>query len=156
MPLDKWNPLKELDSMRKEMDRIWEDLFPSRKPEAAPWKRQAAGQEQATVSPAIDIIDRTDEIVVRAEMPGVAKDDIDISLQDGTLTIKGEVKEEAGQKEGNYTYSERNYRFFARSLNIPFKIKQDGIKATLKDGVLSVQLPKVVEEQPRKITVEVS
>ena len=156
MPLDKWNPLKELDSMRKEMDRIWEDLFPSRKPEAAPWKRQGAGQEQATVSPAIDIIDRTDEIVVRAEMPGVAKDDIDISLQDGTLTIKGEVKEEAGQKEGNYTYSERNYRFFARSLNIPFKIKQDGIKATLKDGVLSVHLPKVVEEQPRKITVEVS
>jgi HSP20 family protein len=154
MPLDKWNPLKELESMRKEMDRIWEDLFPSRKAEA-PWKRQAGAQE-ATVSPAIDIIDRTAEIVVRAEMPGVAKDDIDISLQDGTLTIKGEVKEEAGQKEGNFTYSERNYRYFARSLNIPFKIKQDGIKATLKDGVLSVQLPKVVEEQPRKITVDVS
>ena len=73
MPLDKWNPLKELESMRKEMDRIWEDLFPSRKVEAAPWKRQAAGQEQATVSPAIDIIDRTDEIVVRAEMPGVER-----------------------------------------------------------------------------------
>jgi HSP20 family protein len=154
MPLDKWNPLKELESMRKEMDRIWEDLFPSRKAEA-PWKRQTGAQE-ATVSPAIDIIDRTAEIVVRAEMPGVAKDDIDISLQDGTLTIKGEVKEEAGQKEGNYTYSERNYRYYARSLNIPFKIKQDGIKATLKDGVLSVQLPKVVEEQPRKITVDVS
>lgn len=156
MPLDKWNPLKELESMRKEMDRIWEDLFPSRK-EPAPWKRQAAaGAEQATASPAIDIIDRTEEIVVRAEMPGVAKDDIDISLQDGTLTIKGEVKEEAGQKEGNYTYSERNYRYFARSLNIPFKIKQDGIKASLKDGVLSVRLPKVMEEQPRKITVEIS
>lgn len=154
MPLDKWNPLKELESMRKEMDRIWEDLFPQRKAEAAPWRR--IGPEQATVSPAIDIIDRTGEIVVRAEMPGVSRDDIDISLQDGTLTIKGEVKEEASQKEGNYTYSERNYRYFARSLNIPFKIKQDGIKATLKDGVLSVQLPKLVEEQPRKITVDIS
>lgn len=154
MPLDKWNPLKELDSMRREMDRIWEDLFP-RRPES-PWKRPVATQEQGTATPAIDIIDRADEIVVRAEMPGVAKDDIDVSLQEGTLTIKGEVKEEAGQKEGNYSYSERNYRYFARSLNIPFKIRQENIKATLKDGVLSVQLPKVLEEQTRKITVSVS
>lgn len=155
MPLDKWNPLKELDSMRREMDRIWEDLFPARKTEAAPWKRQAAGQE-ATVSPAIDIFDRPAEIIVRAEMPGVAKEDIDISLQDSTLSIRGELKADAGQKEGGYAYSERNYRYLARSLNIPFKIKQDGIRATLKDGVLSVQLPKVVEEQPRKITVDIS
>ena len=156
MPLDKWNPLKELDSMRREMDRIWEDIFPARKTEAAPWKRQAAGQEQSTVSPAIDIVDRPAEIIIRAEMPGVTKEDIDISLQDSTLTIKGEVKTDAGVSEGNYTYSERNYRYLARSLNIPFKIKQDGIKATLKDGILTVALPKVVEEQPRKITVDIS
>lgn len=154
MPLDKWNPLKELDSMRREMDRIWEDLFPQRRAEA-PWKRPVAAPDQATATPAIDILDRAAEIVVRAEMPGVKKDDIEISLQDGTLTIKGEIKEE-GQKEGNYSYSERNYRYFARSLTIPFKIRQDGIKATLKDGVLSIELPKVLEEQTRKITVEVS
>ena len=155
MPLDKWNPLKELDSMRREMDRIWEDLFPARKIEAAPWKRQAASQE-ATVSPAIDIIDRPAEIIVRAEMPGVAKEDIDVSLQDSTLSIRGELKIDAEQKEGGYTYSERNYRYLARSLNIPIKIKQDGIKAALKDGILTVQLPKVVEEQPRKITVDIA
>ena len=156
MPLDKWNPLKELDSMRREMDRIWEDIFPARKTEAAPWKRQPAGQEQATVSPAIDIVDKAAEIIIRAEMPGVAKEDIDISLQDSTLSIRGELKTDAAQKEGGYTYSERNYRYLARSLNIPFKIKQDGIKATLKDGILTVQLPKAVEEQPRKITVDIS
>jgi len=156
MPLDKWNPLKELDSMRREMDRIWEDIFPARKTEAAPWKRQAAGQEQSTVSPAIDIVDKAAEIIIRAEMPGVAKEDINISLQDSTLTIKGEVKTDAAQKEGGYTYSERNYRYLARSLNIPFKIKEDGIKAALKDGILTVQLPKAVEEQPRKITVDIS
>lgn len=156
MPLDKWNPLKELDSMRREMDRIWEDIFPARKTEAAPWKRQAAGQEQATVSPAIDIVDRAGEIIIRAEMPGVAKEDIDISLQDSTLSIRGELKAGAEQQEGGYTYSERNYRYLARSLNIPFKVKQDGIKATLKDGILTVQLPKVAEEQPRKITVDIS
>ena len=156
MPLDKWNPLKELDSMRREMDRIWEDIFPARKTEAAPWKRQPAGQEQSTVSPAIDIVDRPAEIIIRAEMPGVAKEDIDISLQDSTLSIRGELKTDAAQKEGGYTYSERNYRYLARSLNIPFKIKQDGIKAPLKDGILTVQLPKAVDEQPRKITVDIS
>jgi len=153
--LEKWNPFRELDAMRREMDRIWEDIFPPRKADQ-PWKRQTAPQEQATVSPAIDIIDRNDEIVVRAEMPGVPKDAIDVSFQDSTLTLKGEVKEDASAKEGHYSYSERNYRYFLRSVSIPFKIRQDGIKAALKDGVLSVHLPKVLEEQPRKITVEIS
>lgn len=151
MPIDKWNPIKELESMRRDMDRIWDDLFPRRA--ESPWRRPA-GKEDGIAAPAIDIIDRAAEIVVRAEMPGVRKEDIDISLQDGTLTIKGEIKEETSQNEGNYTYSERNYSSFARSLNIPFKIRQDAIKATLKEGVLSIELPKALEEQPRKITVE--
>lgn len=156
MPIDKWNPLKELDAMRMEMDRIWEDIFPARKIDAAPWKRQSPAREHATTSPAIDIIDRAGEVLVRAEMPGVAKEDIDISLQDSTLTIKGEVKTDEDLKDSNYSYSERSYKYFTRSLNIPFKIKTDGIKATHRDGVLTVSLPKVVEEQPRKITVEAS
>lgn len=154
MAFEKWNPLRELDSMRREMDRIWEDIFPPRKGDQ-PWRRQATAQDH-TVSPAIDIIDRNEELVVRAEMPGVPKESIDVSFQDSTLTLKGEIKEDASAKEGNYSYSERNYRYFLRSVNIPFKIRQDGIKAALKDGVLSVRLPKVLEEQPRKITVEIS
>jgi len=156
MPIDKWNPLKELDSMRREMDRIWEDIFPARKLDAAPWKRPSAAQEHATASPAIDIIDRAGEVLVRAEMPGVAKEDIDISLQDSTLTIKGEVRADEDLKDGTYSYSERSYKYFTRQLNIPFKIKTDGIRATHRDGVLTVCLPKVVAEQPKKITVEAS
>ncbi len=155
MALDKWNPLRELDAMRREMDRIWEDIFPPRKADQ-PWRRQGAPETQATASPAIDIIDRNEELVVRAEMPGVPKDGIDVSFQDSTLTLKGEIKEDASAKEGNYSYSERNYRYFLRSVNIPFKVRQEGIKASLKDGVLSVHLPKVLEEQPKKITVDVS
>lgn len=156
MPIDKWNPLKELDAMRREMDRIWEDIFPARKLDL--WKRPPAAQEgsAATATPAIDVIDRNGEVVVKAEMPGVAKEDIDISLHENTLTIRGEVKEGSETKDGNYSYSERNYRYFARAINIPFKIRQEGIKAALRDGVLTISLPKVLEEQPRKITVEVS
>lgn len=154
MAYDKWHPLKELETMKREMDRIWEDIFPARRT-AEPWKKQGA-QQEGIATPAIDVIDTPEEVVIRAEMPGVTREDIEISLQENTLTIKGEIKTDPNIKEGNYAYSERNYRYFARSLNIPFKISQDRITATLKDGLLNVRLPKILAEQPKKITVEVS
>lgn len=154
MALEKWHPLKELETMRREMDRIWEDLFPGARRAETPWRR--TGGEKGVACPAIDIIDRPGEVVVKAEMPGVAKDDIDISMQEKTLTIKGEIKEEKGAKEENYSYSERNYASYMRSIEIPFKITADKVSATLKDGILSIHLPKATEVLPKKITVEVS
>lgn len=154
MALEKWHPLKELETMRREMDRIWADLFPVTQRVEAPWRKPSAGKSIAY--PAIDVIDRDEEVLVRAEMPGVSKENIDISMQEKTLTIKGEIKEETGDKEENYTYSERNYRAYMRSINIPCKITADRISATLKDGLLSIRLPKAKEAQPKKITVEVS
>lgn len=156
MPLEKWNPLRELETMRREMDRIWDDVFPSRKM-VLPWKRQPGAQaESGAATPAIDVIDKNDSVVVKAEMPGVSKESIDVTLEDNVITLRGELREESDLKEGNYAYSERNYRYFLRAISIPFKIRRDGIKASLKDGVLSVFLPKAVEEQTKKITVEVS
>ena len=154
MALEKWHPLKELETMRREMDRIWEDLFPGARRVETPWRRTAG--EKGVAYPAIDILDRANEIVVKAEMPGVAKDDIDISMQENTLTIKGEIKEDKEAKEENYYYSERNYASYMRSINIPFKITADKISAALKDGILTIHLPKATEVLPRKITVEVS
>ncbi len=154
MALEKWHPLRELETMRREMDRIWEDLFPVTRRTETPWRRPVA--EKGVAYPAIDIIDRADEVLVKAEMPGVAKDNIDISMQENTLTIKGEIKEETGAKEENYSYSERNYTSYMRSINIPFKITAEKITATLKDGILSIHLPKATEVLPKKITVEVS
>lgn len=152
MALEKWNPLRELESMRREMDRIWEDLFPARRAEPARWKPS----EKGAATPAIDIIDKNNEVVVRAEMPGVKKEDIDISFQDNALTVKGEIKEDDGVKDENYAYSERNYRYYARSISIPFKVNPDRIKASLKDGLLTIQFPKAEELQPKKISVEVA
>ncbi|MBI5491769.1 MAG: Hsp20/alpha crystallin family protein [Deltaproteobacteria bacterium] len=149
MTLERWHPLRELESMKREMDKIWEDLFIPRR---EPWKRQP--ETAGTVSPAIDIIDRESEVLVKAEMPGVAREDIDISMNDSTLSIKGELKTETEARE-NYAYSERNYRYFARSISIPFKISPDKIKASLKDGILYIHMPKTQEAQPRKIQVEV-
>lgn len=153
MSFEKWNPLRELESMKKDMDRIWDDVFASpRRAEAA---RRRPGEKGGAASPAIDIIDRTNEIIVKAEMPGVAREDIDISMKEGTLTLKGEIKDEAEKDNGEYSYSERAYRYYARAINIPVKIAAESVKATLKDGILSVHLPKAEDLQPRKIKVEI-
>lgn len=154
MTIEKWHPLRELESMRREMDRIWEDMLPTiRRPFEVPWRRLAG--EKGVASPAIDIIDKEKEVVVKADMPGVVKDDIDISFREDKLTISGAVKAEAETKEENYYYSERSYHSYSRTVNIPLKVDPDKIKANLKDGVLTVHLPKVEEIQPKKIKVDV-
>ncbi|MBI2412629.1 MAG: Hsp20/alpha crystallin family protein [Deltaproteobacteria bacterium] len=153
MSLEKWNPLRELEFMKKEMDKIWDDVFASPRRVEVPWRRP--GERGGVTSPPVDIIDRPNEIIVKAEMPGVAKENIDISMQEGTLTLKGEIKEEA-EKDGEYSYSERTCRYYSRAINIPVKIAAEAIKATLKDGILSVHLPKAEDLQPKKIKVEIA
>lgn len=154
MSFEKWNPLRELEFMKKEMDKIWDDVFASPRRVEVPWRRPA--ERGGVASPAVDIIDKTNEIIVKAEMPGVAKENIDISMQEGTLILKGEIKEEAEKGNGQYSYSERTYRYYSRAINIPVKIAADAIKATLKDGILSVHLPKAEDLQPKKIKVEIA
>lgn len=155
MALENWHPLRELESMKREMDRIWEDIFPGRAAVNIPWRKPAVKAEKGgVVTPPIDIIEKNNEIIIKAEMPGVARENIEISMQESVLTIKGELKEEPAEGE-TYSYSERNYRFYARALNIPFKVSEDNIKANLKDGILYIHMPKA-EEQPRKIKVDVA
>lgn len=154
MSIEKWGPVRELETMRREMDRIWEEMFPAlRRPFEGPW-RQLIG-EKGVGTPAIDIIDRGKELVVKADMPGVGKEDIDISLRDDTLTITGAVKSEAETKEDNYYHMERRSSSFSRSVGVPFKVDADKIKASLKDGVLTVTLPKTEAAESKKIKVEV-
>lgn len=156
MALEKWHPLRELESMRKEMDRIWDGLFPAHRSPfmEMPWLRP--GAEKGAAVPAIDIIDNETEVLVKVEMPGVAKDSVELSFHDNTLTIKGEIKEEKETKEENYYHMERRYRSYARSVNIPFKVQSEKITAVLKDGILTAHLPKALEVQPKKIKIEVS
>lgn len=151
MSLERWSPLHELETMKREMDRIWHDVF------AAPGPVAAKPPEQKGVgTPAIDIIDKEAEVLIKAEMPGVKREDISVSLEENTLNIKGEIKEEAEKEGSGYAYSERKWRAFARSINLPVKIKAAEIKATLKDGLLRIHLPKEIEQQPRKIKIDLS
>ncbi len=104
--------------------------------------------------PAFDVSETEKEVIVKAELPGMDVKDIDITLTDGLLTIKGERKMEKEDKEENYHRIERRFGSFSRSLNLGIKVKADAIDASYKDGVLTVTLPKSEENKPKKIEVK--
>jgi HSP20 family protein len=134
-----------------DMERMFADL----------WKRPFLGlrspdywRNGSTVfatMPAVDVFEEKDDVVVKAELPGLSKDDIDVTLNGSTLTIRGEKKKEEELKEEDYYSCERSYGAFARSIDLPAEVKADQVKAAFKDGILQVRLPKT-EEARRKAT----
>jgi len=106
-------------------------------------------------SPTVDFYEEKDDIVVKAELPGIDKNNVEVNLTDHTLTIKGEKKKEEEVKEKNYYRSERSYGSFVRALELPTNVHADKVKATFKDGVLEVRLPKTEEARKKEIKVKV-
>jgi HSP20 family protein len=106
-------------------------------------------------SPALDVYEEKDEVVVKAELPGMAKEEIEVNLAGDVLTIKGEKKKEEEIKEEDYRYRERSYGSFVRSLELPCEVKADQVKATFKDGVLEVRLPKTEEAKKQSVAVKI-
>ncbi len=147
MDLVRWRPFRDLATMQEEMNRLFDRLF-ERFPE-----RKEFGE--GLWSPCVDISETKDEIVVTAEIPGMKKDDIKISLNDNILTLKGEKRQEKKVEEENYHRIERSYGAFHRSFTLPTTVQQDQVKATYKDGVLKVRLPKAEEAKPKEIAIEV-
>ena len=140
-----WSPFRELEGIRNEMSRMFgwpvrrgesESLFESR------W------------SPAVDIIQEGDRYLVKADLPGMKKDEIEITLNGDTLTISGEKKNAKETKDDSYYRSERYYGKFSRSLVLPSTVDANKIEAAYKDGVLSVTLPRSEEARPRQIKIQ--
>ena len=104
--------------------------------------------------PPFDVSETEGEIIVKAEIPGMKVEDIDITITDGLLTIKGERKMEKEDKQENYHRIERQFGSFSRSLNLGLKVEAEGIDAGYKEGVLTVTLPKAEEDKPKKIEVK--
>jgi HSP20 family protein len=104
--------------------------------------------------PAVDVHDGKDTVTVKAELPGVKKEDIDISLQDGVLTLSGERKGGRDEKNGGATRSERWFGRFERSISLPYPVDAKTIKATYTDGVLTIELAKAEEAKPKQIKIE--
>jgi HSP20 family protein len=113
------------------------------------------GESMLLRAPAVDVYEEAEEVVLKAEMPGMSKEDLQINLSDSVLTISGEKKKEEDVKEEDYTYSERSYGSFSRSLQLPCAVKADQAKAIFNNGVLEVKLPKTEEAKTRRTTVKI-
>jgi len=145
-PFRELTPFRDFERMRREMDRIWDTFFE---------RGISRGEEEEGWLPSLDVAETKNEIVVKAEVPGMDPKDIDISLSDGLLTIKGEKKQEREEKEENYHLVERSYGSFARSIRLPKEIQSDKINASYKNGVLKVVLPKSEEAKKKEIKIKV-
>ena len=110
--------------------------------------------EEMTFRPAFDVSETENELIVKAEVPGMDQKDIDINLSDGLLTIKGEKKHEKKDKNENYHCVERHYGKFSRTMRVPFEVEADKVDASYKDGVLKVTLPKSETAKPKKIEIK--
>ena len=135
-------------SFRREMDRVFDDFFAGRAP--ARWS------EEAAVDVRFDVAETDKEIRVTAELPGVEEKDVEVTLSDNLLTIRGEKKREEERRQDNYHMVERSYGSFARSLRLPFGVDQDQVSATFDKGVLTIILPKPPEAQRQAKKIEIS
>jgi len=144
--LEPWRPFRELTTFREEMDKLWNRFFgewPSMEPSRGEW------------APSLDVSETKDNIVVKAEVPGMDAKDIDISLANDVLTVKGEKRQEKEEKDENYHRVERSYGAFSRSIRLPREVQSDKIKANYKNGVLKITLPKSEEAKKKEIKIKV-
>lgn len=139
MAIVRWNPVRDLLSMQEKMNKIFDDSF-----------RTSGGDW----SPAVDILENNEEIIIIAEIPGVSENSMDIQVAEGVLTMKGEKNFPVDKQSDNYYRLERSYGRFNRSFAIPAAVDQTNVKASLKDGVLKITLKKKSENSPKVIKVE--
>lgn len=142
MPIVRWDPFSDMIQLRDEIGR-WFESFGERGKE----------KRSAVWAPDVDIKETDKEIQIKADLPGMKLEDIDVSVDEDQLVIKGERREEKEEKDKDYIRVERSYGSFYRSFNIGVPVKSDEIKATYKDGVLEIILPKAEAKKPKKIAI---
>ena len=151
MDLVKWNrdiadPFKELDRIQDEINRIFD--FPR--------FSESEGIFDRAGSPALDVVENTDNYIVRCDLPGVEQKNLEVSVEGDVLTIKGEKKYEKKEKDARYYRNELWEGSFQRTLSLPVGVDTEKVDAELKDGILTITLPKKEEHKPKQITVKAS
>lgn len=141
--LIRWEPAREMMSLREAMDRLFDDAF----------TRPLSLRDGWSV-PAIDMYQTDDEIVVKAALPGVKADEVQINITGEVLTLKGEMKHEEEKEEKAWHIREQRYGSFERSIVLPTDVVADKAKADFENGILTITLPKADEVKPRTITVK--
>ncbi len=145
MAIIRWDPFRDMVTLRERMNKLFEDMAASRGEE----------KDLATSSwaPAVDIYETENEVVLTAEIPGIEEKDVEIKVEDNTLTLRGERKFEKETKEENYHRIERAYGSFFRSFTLPNYVDQDRIEAEHENGILKIRMPKRAELRPRKVKI---
>lgn len=152
--LPRWG--EEFERMADYFDRMRDEFFRRPFPDVwQPLRKLRTSGFPGFATPTVDLFEDKEDVVVKAEMPGLEKKDVEVNLTDSRLTIKGEKKKEEEVKEEDYFYSERSYGAFARVLELPCKVKGDKVKASFKNGVLEVRLPKSEEAKARSVSVKI-
>lgn len=149
-----WPAIHPIDSMERAFDR----LFGRRWPSLWGWNDTPVVDNlfefEGLRIPSLDMVDRDDEVLVRAEIPGIEKKDINVSISDSVLTIRGETSAESKEEKGDYYRHEISSSSFARSVALPGNVDESKVVANLKDGILEVKLPKAESSKRRTIAVQ--
>lgn len=148
MDLVRWEPFDGLTKMQSRINALFDEVFD-----------RANGPAQAYTgiwAPPVDILESRDSYLIRAELPGMKKEEISVEFKEGALTLSGEKKFEAPAEGVSYHRSERASGKFARSFYLPQTIKQDGISASFRDGILEIHVPKADEAKPKQIAISVN
>ena len=145
--ITRWDPSRGVTSLQDQVNRLFEDTF----------IRGRSGQaDLATWAPAVDIYETESELVVKADLPDLQEKDIDVRVENNTLTIRGERKFEKDVNEDNYLRVERAYGPFTRSFSLPNTVKSEGIHAEYHNGVLKLHMAKLEESKPKQIKISVT
>jgi HSP20 family protein len=141
MALVRWDPGREVDTLQSEVNRIFDTFFGGSDTRARRWV------------PAMDLVETEDHLVLRADLPGLEKDDVNVEVKDGVLTISGERRAEHEEKSEGFHRVERAFGSFSRSLSLPDGIDAEKVAADFDKGVLEVRIPKPEERKPHRVSI---
>ena len=142
MTIVRWEPLRELNSLQSEMNRLFNTAFDG-----------SSGPAGRRWVPAMDLVESGEHFVLRADLPGLSEEDIEIELEDGTLTVSGERKAEHEERGEGFHRVERSFGAFSRSLTLPKGVDADAVSASFDRGVLEIRIPKPEARKPRRISI---
>jgi HSP20 family protein len=146
MALVRWDPARELDTLQTDINRVFDTFFGG---------STANGATRRWV-PAMDLVETDDQLVLRADLPGLERDDVNIEIKDGVLTVSGERKAEHEETKNGYHRVERAYGGFSRSLSLPRGIDAEQVQADFDKGVLEVRIPKPAERKTHRVQIGAS
>jgi HSP20 family protein len=148
MEVVRWEPLEDLNGFHSRMNELFEEAFNGSRP--------YLGSGNGVWLPAVDILESKDGYLLRAELPGMRREDFNLEVKDGTLTLSGERKVDEAANGVQYHRVERTAGKFSRSFSLPQTVKSEEIKATYRDGILEIHVPKAEEAKPKQISISVN